>query len=76
MENILRNRNPPLVLLNSNDDTYLPQEIQKFYVTPNSRERRSNAYGEIDDINLNKKLTTGKPRDLSALMHSQMLRQN
>lgn len=77
MQNILRNRNPPLVLMNSYDDTILPQEIQKLYATPNSRRRRSNAFhGRNDGTKLNGEFSTDKPWDLSKLTQNQMLQQN
>lgn len=76
MQNIIRNRNPPLVLLNSYDDTILPQEIPKLYATPNSRNRRLNAYARNDGTNLNSEFAMDKPRDLSAVQQNQMLPQN
>lgn len=79
MQNIFRNRNPPLVLFNSIDDPILPPEMQKLYATPNSRKRRSNAYGQNDDYNniINERFTTDKPqRDLSTSTQYQLLQQN
>lgn len=81
MQNIFRNRNPPLALLNSfNEDPILPPEMQKLYATPNSRKRRSNAYGRMDgndNKNIIKMLATDKPqRDLSTSTQNQLLQQN
>lgn len=77
MQNIFRSRAPSLVLLNSLDDPILPQEIKKLYATPNSRKRRSNAYGRNDDNHMNEKITTDTPqRDLSTLNQNQLLQQN
>lgn len=79
MQNIFRNRNPPLVLFNSFDDPILPPEMQKLYATPNSRKRRSNAYGRNDEYNIIiKEFTTDKPqRDVSTTStQNQLLQQN
>ena len=82
MQNIFRNRNPPLVLLNSFDDAILPSEMQKLYATPNTRKRRSNAFGRTDGNNNNnndmiKEFTTDEPqRDLSTSTENQLFQQN
>lgn len=81
---MFRNRNPPLVLLNSfNEEPILPAEMQKLYATPNSRKRRSNMFGRNDGNNNNynknivKMLATDKPqRDLSTSTQNQLLQQN
>lgn len=56
--------------------------MQKLYATPNSRKRRSNAYGRNDgnnNNNINKMFATDKPqRDLStpAAQQEQLLQHN
>lgn len=77
LQNIFRSRAPPLVLLNSLDDTIPPPDMKNLYATPNSRKRRSNAYGRTVDNNMNNNVPSNTvQRDPSTLSQNQLLQHN